>query len=151
MRQGVRFGVVVAILAFSLSLPAAALADRAFSVRFGTNDTGNIAIAAAPLLACSTTGFNGAQCAAARNLDPSTAGPSGANNNSYGGGPGRVATHGRDGASLLDPLGSAASHGCVRVPDRFVRLLARRAREGTLSTSPGLQGGRWRTRVFRGP
>jgi lipoprotein-anchoring transpeptidase ErfK/SrfK len=49
----------------------------------------------------------------------------------YGGGPGRVAIHGRDGASLFDPLGSAASHGCVRVPDGFVRLLARRAREGT--------------------
>jgi lipoprotein-anchoring transpeptidase ErfK/SrfK len=49
----------------------------------------------------------------------------------YGGGPGRVAIHGRDGASLLDPLGSAASHGCIRVPDTFVRLLARHAREGT--------------------
>ena len=33
----------------------------------------------------------------------------------YGGGPGRVALHGRGGASLLDPLGSAASHGCIRV------------------------------------
>jgi lipoprotein-anchoring transpeptidase ErfK/SrfK len=49
----------------------------------------------------------------------------------FGGGPGRIAIHGRDGASLLDPLGSASSHGCVRVPDAFVRLLARSAREGT--------------------
>jgi lipoprotein-anchoring transpeptidase ErfK/SrfK len=49
----------------------------------------------------------------------------------YGGGPGRVAIHGRDGASLLDPLGSAASHGCIRVPNRFVRQLARHASEGT--------------------
>jgi lipoprotein-anchoring transpeptidase ErfK/SrfK len=49
----------------------------------------------------------------------------------YGGRPGRVAIHGRDGASLRDPLGSAASHGCVRVPNAFVRLLARRASEGT--------------------
>jgi len=32
----------------------------------------------------------------------------------YGGGPGRVAIHGRDGTSLADPLGSSASHGCVR-------------------------------------
>jgi lipoprotein-anchoring transpeptidase ErfK/SrfK len=43
----------------------------------------------------------------------------------YGGGPGRVAIHGRDGASLRDPLGSAASHGCVRVDDAFVARLAR--------------------------
>jgi lipoprotein-anchoring transpeptidase ErfK/SrfK len=35
----------------------------------------------------------------------------------YGGGPGRVAIHGRDGTSLNDPLGSSASHGCVRVDD----------------------------------
>jgi lipoprotein-anchoring transpeptidase ErfK/SrfK len=35
----------------------------------------------------------------------------------YGGGPGRVAIHGRDGTSLADPLGSSASHGCVRVDD----------------------------------
>jgi lipoprotein-anchoring transpeptidase ErfK/SrfK len=44
----------------------------------------------------------------------------------YGGGPGRVAIHGRDGASLRDPLGSAASHGCVRIDDGAVSLLARR-------------------------
>jgi L,D-transpeptidase catalytic domain len=33
----------------------------------------------------------------------------------FGGGPGRVAMHGRDGASLLDPLGTADSHGCIRL------------------------------------
>jgi hypothetical protein len=79
----VRFGVVVAVLVFVLVLPAAARADQPFSVRFSTNDAGNIAIAAAPLLTCSTTGVNGAQCAAARNLDPSTAGPAGADTDSY--------------------------------------------------------------------
>jgi lipoprotein-anchoring transpeptidase ErfK/SrfK len=44
----------------------------------------------------------------------------------YGGGPGRVAIHGRDGASLDDPLGSAASHGCVRIDDAAITLLAAR-------------------------
>ena len=34
---------------------------------------------------------------------------------SYGGGPGRIAIHGRGGASLRDPLGSARSHGCIRI------------------------------------
>ena len=31
------------------------------------------------------------------------------------GGNGTVGVHGRGGASLLDPLGSARSHGCIRV------------------------------------
>ena len=43
----------------------------------------------------------------------------------YGGGPGRVAIHGRGGSSLADPLGSARSHGCIRVDNAAVRLLAR--------------------------
>lgn len=43
----------------------------------------------------------------------------------YGGGPGRIAIHGRGGSSLRDPLGSAASHGCVRVDNAAVRYLAR--------------------------
>jgi hypothetical protein len=43
----------------------------------------------------------------------------------YGGGPGRVAIHGRGGSSLSDPLGSARSHGCVRVDDDAVRALVR--------------------------
>jgi lipoprotein-anchoring transpeptidase ErfK/SrfK len=49
----------------------------------------------------------------------------------YGGGPGRVALHGRDGASLRDPLGSAASHGCIRIDDTNIAELARRVRPGT--------------------
>jgi lipoprotein-anchoring transpeptidase ErfK/SrfK len=49
----------------------------------------------------------------------------------FGGGPGRVAIHGRAGASLADPLGSARSHGCVRVDDADVRWLARIAVAGT--------------------
>lgn len=49
----------------------------------------------------------------------------------YGGGPGRVALHGRGGASYNDPLGSAASHGCVRMPNRGIRWLASRVGPGT--------------------
>jgi len=33
----------------------------------------------------------------------------------YGGGPGRVAIHGRAGPLLAAPLGSAASHGCFLI------------------------------------
>lgn len=43
----------------------------------------------------------------------------------YGGGPGRIAIHGRCGARLLTPLGSAASHGCIRLDNRPVARLAR--------------------------
>jgi lipoprotein-anchoring transpeptidase ErfK/SrfK len=43
----------------------------------------------------------------------------------YGGGPGRVAIHGRDGASLADPLGSSRSHGCIRVDDANIIWMAR--------------------------
>jgi lipoprotein-anchoring transpeptidase ErfK/SrfK len=49
----------------------------------------------------------------------------------FGGGPGQVAIHGRAGASLADPLGTARSHGCIRIPNDGIRLLARVAREGT--------------------
>jgi lipoprotein-anchoring transpeptidase ErfK/SrfK len=49
----------------------------------------------------------------------------------YGGGPGRVAIHGRGAASLADPLGSARSHGCVRVDNADVRWLSRHASAGT--------------------
>jgi lipoprotein-anchoring transpeptidase ErfK/SrfK len=34
-----------------------------------------------------------------------------------------VAIHGRGGASLLDPLGSARSHGCIRLSNRAVSWL----------------------------
>jgi lipoprotein-anchoring transpeptidase ErfK/SrfK len=49
----------------------------------------------------------------------------------YGGGPGRVAIHGRGAASLADPLGSARSHGCVRIPNAAVAWMARRLPAGT--------------------
>jgi lipoprotein-anchoring transpeptidase ErfK/SrfK len=49
----------------------------------------------------------------------------------YGGGPGRVAIHGRGGASLADPLGTARSHGCVRVSNSDVQWLARTVAAGT--------------------
>lgn len=49
----------------------------------------------------------------------------------YGGGPGRVAIHGRGGQSLLDPLGSARSHGCIRIDNRWISWMARTLRPGT--------------------
>lgn len=49
----------------------------------------------------------------------------------YGGGPGRVAMHGRSGGLLADPLGSARSHGCIRMQNSIIRWLARRAVPGT--------------------
>jgi lipoprotein-anchoring transpeptidase ErfK/SrfK len=47
----------------------------------------------------------------------------------FDGGPGQIGLHGRTG--LPDPLGSAASHGCVRFADRAIAWLARRAGPGT--------------------
>jgi lipoprotein-anchoring transpeptidase ErfK/SrfK len=49
----------------------------------------------------------------------------------YGGGPGRIAIHGRAGPLLADPLGSHTSHGCIRVPNARVNWLARIAVDGT--------------------
>lgn len=49
----------------------------------------------------------------------------------YGGGPGRVAIHGRGGASMEDPLGTARSHGCVRIDNSDVTWLARTVEPGT--------------------
>jgi lipoprotein-anchoring transpeptidase ErfK/SrfK len=49
----------------------------------------------------------------------------------FGGGPGRVAIHGRNGEYLVAPLGSAESHGCVRVDDAEVGFLARVVISGT--------------------
>jgi lipoprotein-anchoring transpeptidase ErfK/SrfK len=48
----------------------------------------------------------------------------------YGGGAGRVAIHGRGGASLLVPLGSAASHGCIRIDSDRAEWLARKLPPG---------------------
>jgi len=49
----------------------------------------------------------------------------------YGGGPGRIAIHGRGGDSYKNPLGSARSHGCIRVANHGIRWLARHTRAGT--------------------
>lgn len=48
----------------------------------------------------------------------------------FAGGPGRIALHGRGGASLRDPLGTAASHGCVRLSNRMVSWLAEHLQPG---------------------
>ncbi len=49
----------------------------------------------------------------------------------FGGGPGRVALHGRAGPLLADPLGSADSHGCVRMDNATISWLAARVGPGT--------------------
>ena len=41
----------------------------------------------------------------------------------FGGGDGRVGIHGRGGASLLDPLGSARSHGCIRLSNAAINWI----------------------------
>lgn len=43
----------------------------------------------------------------------------------FDGGPGLVALHGRDGASFFDPLGSARSHGCVRMNNPRIRQIVK--------------------------
>jgi len=49
----------------------------------------------------------------------------------FDGGPGTVGLHGRGGTSLLDPLGSARSHGCVRLSNDAISRITAVAREGT--------------------
>jgi lipoprotein-anchoring transpeptidase ErfK/SrfK len=49
----------------------------------------------------------------------------------YGGGPGRVAIHGRAGPLLADPIGSARSHGCIRTRNANISWLAARLPLGT--------------------
>lgn len=50
----------------------------------------------------------------------------------YGGGPGRVAIHGRGPESIEEAkLGTAKSHGCVRTPNTFVSWLREHALPGT--------------------
>lgn len=46
----------------------------------------------------------------------------------FDGGPGQIALHGRGG--LPEALGTASSHGCVRLSDRAIRWLARRIGAG---------------------
>jgi lipoprotein-anchoring transpeptidase ErfK/SrfK len=50
---------------------------------------------------------------------------------SFDGGPGRVAIHGRGGTSLLDPLGQALSHGCIRIDNGNVGWIATHVPIGT--------------------
>jgi hypothetical protein len=49
----------------------------------------------------------------------------------FDGGDGQVALHGRGGASLLDPLGSARSHGCVRLDNAAIAWVATHVPLGT--------------------
>ena len=51
--------------------------------------------------------------------------------NTFQGGDGRVALHGRGGRSLRDPLGSASSHGCIRLSNSAINWIASIARPGT--------------------
>lgn len=43
----------------------------------------------------------------------------------FDGGPGVVGLHGRGGTSFLDPLGSARSHGCIRMNNSRIRYLSK--------------------------
>jgi lipoprotein-anchoring transpeptidase ErfK/SrfK len=54
----------------------------------------------------------------------------------FEGGTGRVGIHGRGGASLLDPLGSARSHGCIRLANRAISWLALRIGSASLAGIP---------------
>ncbi|MBA2515048.1 MAG: L,D-transpeptidase, partial [Solirubrobacterales bacterium] len=47
----------------------------------------------------------------------------------FNGGPGQIALHGTDNLPD-DPLGTAASHGCVRLSTRAITWLARRIGRG---------------------
>jgi lipoprotein-anchoring transpeptidase ErfK/SrfK len=54
----------------------------------------------------------------------------------FDGGDGTVGIHGRGGASLLDPLGSAASHGCIRLANDSIDWLVQTVGEGQLPGTP---------------
>jgi lipoprotein-anchoring transpeptidase ErfK/SrfK len=54
----------------------------------------------------------------------------------FGGGDGRVGIHGRGGASLLDPLGAARSHGCIRLANTAIDWIVRRIGAGGLPGIP---------------
>lgn len=50
----------------------------------------------------------------------------------YGGGPGRAAIHGRGPTSIREAaLGSARSHGCIRVPNALISWMSTRTLAGT--------------------
>lgn len=54
----------------------------------------------------------------------------------FDGGDGTVGIHGRGGTSLLDPLGSAASHGCIRLANDSIDWLVHTVGEGQLPGTP---------------
>ena len=54
----------------------------------------------------------------------------------FGGGDGRVGIHGRGGSSLLDPLGDARSHGCIRLANGAISWIVRRIGAGRLPGIP---------------
>jgi hypothetical protein len=54
----------------------------------------------------------------------------------FGGGDGRVGIHGRGGASLLDRLGSARSHGCVRLANPAIEWIVAHAGADALPGIP---------------
>jgi L,D-transpeptidase catalytic domain len=54
----------------------------------------------------------------------------------FDGGDGTVGIHGRGGASLLDPLGSARSHGCIRLANDAIDWLVNTVGESQLPGTP---------------
>jgi lipoprotein-anchoring transpeptidase ErfK/SrfK len=54
----------------------------------------------------------------------------------FDGGDGTVGIHGRGGRSLLDPLGSAASHGCIRLDNDSIDWLVHTVGEDQLPGTP---------------
>lgn len=54
----------------------------------------------------------------------------------FEGGDGTVGIHGRGGASLVDPLGTAASHGCIRLANDSSDWLVHTVGEGQLPGTP---------------
>jgi len=54
----------------------------------------------------------------------------------FDGGDGTVGIHGRGGTSLLDPLGSAASHGCIRLANDSIDWLVQTIGESQLPGTP---------------
>ena len=54
----------------------------------------------------------------------------------FDGGDGTVGIHGRGGSSLLDPLGSAASHGCIRLANAAIDWLVRTVGSDQLPGTP---------------
>lgn len=54
----------------------------------------------------------------------------------FEGGDGTIGIHGRGGASLLDPLGSARSHGCIRLDNSSIDWLVTQIGAGALPGIP---------------